>query len=178
MIPLPANIKLYAACGLVLAVALGFAACGARIATLHTALATSQGDTQTVKRQLADRIAAEAEAVSAAVQAARREEQTSTIQVQEKYDALKKVSAADAANFVTVRDRLRQLAAGPAARSSGVDVPGAASTAQRAAEASGDGSSPEDRSLIDGLLQLAGEAAESGRQRNFAVDQYQVNCAR
>ena len=147
-----------------------------QVAGLRADVARADKAASTAEAKLAARIAAEATAVAEAVTKARAADRQALADQQGRFDELKKAQAAESADLRITRQRLLALAARSPARACGSDLPGAATIAAGAADASPDGLPAADGALVDGLLQLADEASAAARQRNFAVREYQVNC--
>lgn len=159
----------------VAAVALLVAAAWAYTSHLKGAVADAEQRANTAERTLNDTITRHATAVTAAVQRARTEERKALTAQQEKYDELKTANARNVADLDAARQRLRNAASRPGAAGA-ANLPGTAPTTTGIAAASGDELRPEDRELIDGLLQVAQQANAAARERNFLAEQYQVNC--
>lgn len=156
--------------------ALLVAAAWGYVSHLKGAVADAEQRATQAERTLNDTITRHATAVTTAVQRARTEERKALTDQQEKYDELKTANARNVADLDAARQRLRNAASRPAGTAGPANLPGAAPTATGIAAASGDELRPEDRELIDGLLQVAQQANATARERNFLASQYQVNC--
>lgn len=149
----------------------------AQVASLKADISDAKAATAVAEKALSDRIAVEATAIADAVTKARDEEQVKRKTQEVKYEALLKSGNANRVALVGAERRLHQLAssAGSACSEGGANSPEAAGAAP---DASPDGLRPEDRKLISGLLQIAGDAKQVAEERNFLASEYIEQCER
>ena len=149
-----------------------------QVAGLKVDVATANSAKSTAEKNLSDRIAAEATAISDAVTKARGEEQQKLKDQEKKYATLLETNRTARVALAATEQRLYRLAAEAAGRQGLGGRTNSTTTAGGAAEASANELRPADRKLIGELLQIAGDAKQAAEERNWLADQYITNCER
>jgi hypothetical protein len=151
----------------------------AQVAGLRAEISDAEAATSASEKQLSDRIAVESTAIADAVTKARDEEQTKLKTQEVKYEKLLQSDKTNRLALDSARGRLRTIAAtssaGRSCAGSPANSPTPASTPKGPSE---DGLRPEDRKLIDELLQIAGDAKQVAEERNFIASEYIEQCER
>lgn len=149
-----------------------------QVAGLKADVSAAKAATATAEKNLSDRIAAEATAIADAVTKAREEEQVKLKNQEAKYATLLQSNRDTRSALAGAEQRLLKLAAEAARRESAGSAADGAALAGRIQDASADELRPEDRVLIGDLLQIAGDAAQVAKERNWLADQYITQCER
>lgn len=130
----------------------------------------ANGETETAKKELSNRIAAEAVVVADAVEKARKDDLAKAKLQQEKIYALHEQNATAELDLASAHDRVRSTIDAAAAGASCGRVPGDPAAAGGTENGAVDKFKAAGRKLADGILQLLADGDKVARERNLCAE--------